>query len=88
MNYDGPMGGILVFICYLRCATVPLALKNPYITYYQLRVYLLKDAKKEVQFLVYSFYEVWEKVRCGIMGDGWTYNRQRTLINYLMVYYP
>ena len=26
---------------------------------------------------------IWEKVGCTIMGDGWTDNRQRTLINFL-----
>ena len=56
-------------------------------TYYQLRVNLLKDAKKEVQLLVNSYREAWEKVGCTIMGDGWTDNRRRTLINF-MVYCP
>ena len=50
-------------------------------SYYQLRVNLLKDAKKEVQLLVDSYCEAWPKVGCTIMGDGWTNNRQRTLIN-------
>ena len=56
-------------------------------TYYQLRVNLLKDVKKEVQLLVNFYREAWVKVRCTIMGDGWTDNRQRTLINF-MVYCP
>ena len=56
-------------------------------TYYQLRVNLLKHAKKEVQLLVDSYREAWAKVGCTIMGDGWTDNRQRTLINF-MVYCP
>ena len=43
-------------------------------TYYQLRVNLLKDAKKEVQLLVDSYSEAWAKVGCTIMGDGWTDN--------------
>ena len=33
-------------------------------TYYQLRVNLLKDVKKEVQSLVDSYLEAWEKVGC------------------------
>ncbi|RVW77919.1 hypothetical protein CK203_048307 [Vitis vinifera] len=45
------------------------------------------DAKKEVQLLVDSYRAIWEKVGCTIMGDGWTDNRQRTLINFL-VYCP
>ncbi|RVW28389.1 hypothetical protein CK203_109069 [Vitis vinifera] len=55
--------------------------------YHQLRVNLLKDAKKEVQLLVDSYRAIWAKVGCTIMGDGWTDNRQRTLINFL-VYCP
>ena len=56
-------------------------------SYHQLRANLLKDAKKEVQLLVNSYREVWATIGCTIMGDGWTDNRQRTLINFL-VYYP
>ena len=52
--------------------------------YHQLRVNLSKDAKNEVQLLVDSYRAIWEKVRCTIMGDGWTNNRQRTLINFLV----
>ncbi|RVW71235.1 hypothetical protein CK203_058830 [Vitis vinifera] len=55
--------------------------------YHQLRVNLLKDAKKEVQLLVDSYHAIWAKVGCTIMGDGWTDNRQRILINFL-VYCP
>ena len=52
-----------------------------------MRVNLLKDAKKEVQLLVNSYHEVWARVGCTIMDDGWTDNRQKTLINFL-VYCP
>ena len=45
--------------------------------YHQLRVNLLKDAKKEVQLLVDSYRAIWAKVGCTIMGDGWTDNRQK-----------
>ena len=34
-----------------------------------------------------SYHEIWAKVGCTIMDDGWTNNRQRTLINFF-VYYP
>ena len=53
-------------------------------TYYQLRVNLLKDSNKEGQLLVDSYHEVWAKVGGTIMGDGWTNNRQRTLINFMV----
>ncbi|RVW45968.1 hypothetical protein CK203_068587 [Vitis vinifera] len=45
------------------------------------------DAKKEVQLLVDSYRAIWAKVGCTIMSDGWTDNRERTLINFL-VYCP
>ena len=41
-------------------ATIGPGYKGP--TYYQLRVNLLKDVKKEVQSLVDSYLEAWEKV--------------------------
>ena len=66
-------------------ATIGPGYKGP--TYYQLRVNIFKDAEKEVHLLMDSYREAWEKVGCTIMGDGWTYNRQRTLINF-MVYCP
>ena len=52
--------------------------------YHQLQVNLLKDAKKEVQLIVNSYRVIWAKVGCTIMGDGWTNNRQKTLINFLL----
>ena len=55
--------------------------------YYQHQVDLLKDAKKEVPLLVDSYHKAWEKVGCTILDDGWTNNRQITIINF-MVYYP
>ncbi|RVW90066.1 hypothetical protein CK203_035845 [Vitis vinifera] len=52
--------------------------------YHQLRVNLIKDVKKEVLLLVDSYHGIWAKVGCTIMGDGWTNNRQKTLINFLL----
>ncbi|RVW28547.1 hypothetical protein CK203_100575 [Vitis vinifera] len=52
--------------------------------YHQLQVNLLKDAKKEVQLIVNSYRVIWAKVGCTIMGDGWTDNGQRILINFLV----
>ena len=34
-----------------------------------------------------SYLAIWAKIGCTIMGDGWTNNRQRTLVNFL-VYCP
>ena len=66
-------------------ATIGPSYKGP--TYYQLRVNLLKDVKKEVQSLEDSYLGAWEKVGCIIMNDGWPDNRHKTLINF-MVYCP
>ena len=55
--------------------------------YHQQLVNLLKDAKKEVQLLLDSYGAIRAKVGCTIIGDGWTDNRQRTLINFF-VYCP
>ena len=59
--------------------------KDP--NYDQLWVNLLKDVKKDVQLLVNSYCELQAKVKHTIMGDGWTDNRQKTLMNFL-VYCP
>ncbi|XP_031250759.1 uncharacterized protein LOC116108655 [Pistacia vera] len=56
-------------------------------TYHNLRVNLLRDAKKEVQLLVDSYKKTWENVECTLMADGWTNNSHRLLINFL-VYCP
>ena len=65
--------------------TIGPGYKGP--NYHKLLVNLLKDAKKEVQLLVNSYCANWAKIVCTIMGNGWTNNRQRTLINF-PVYYP
>ena len=61
---------------------IGLRYKGP--NYHQLQVNILKDAKKEVQLIVNSYRVIWAKVGCTIMGDGWTDNGQRTLINFLV----
>ena len=66
-------------------STIGPGYKGP--IFYQLLVNLLKDVKKEVQLPMDSNQEAWVKVGCTIMGDGWTDNRKRTLINF-MVYCP
>ena len=63
-------------------SVIGLGYKGP--NYHQLQVNILKDIKKEVQLLVNSYCAIWAKVGCTIMGDGWTDNRQRTLINFLV----
>ncbi|KAL0294964.1 UNVERIFIED_CONTAM: hypothetical protein Sradi_6858900 [Sesamum radiatum] len=44
-------------------------------TYHELRLPLLKDAKKEVQLWVDNIRSIWAHCGCTIMGDGWTDNR-------------
>ncbi|KAG8375895.1 hypothetical protein BUALT_Bualt09G0006700 [Buddleja alternifolia] len=56
-------------------------------SYHDLRLPLLRDAKKELQLWIDNIRSLWEESGCTIMGDGWTDNRHRTLINFL-VYCP
>ncbi|GAV87820.1 LOW QUALITY PROTEIN: DUF659 domain-containing protein, partial [Cephalotus follicularis] len=56
-------------------------------SYHEIRAGLLKDCKKECQLLVETYRRNWGKNGCTIMAGGWTDNRQRTLINFL-VYCP
>lgn len=52
--------------------------------YHALRVPLLKEAKLFVQNAVDSMRSRWVESGCTIMGDGWTDNRSRSLINFLV----
>ncbi|XP_057452499.1 uncharacterized protein LOC130744326 [Lotus japonicus] len=56
-------------------------------SYHEVRVNLLEDCKKECQLLVDTYRASWAKRGCTIMADGWSDQRQRTLINFL-VYCP
>ncbi|GAV85530.1 DUF659 domain-containing protein/Dimer_Tnp_hAT domain-containing protein, partial [Cephalotus follicularis] len=56
-------------------------------SYHEIRVVLLKDCNKECQLLVETYRSNLEKNGFTIMVYGWTDNRQRTLINFL-VYCP
>ena len=55
--------------------------------FHELRVNLLGDVKKDCELLVESQRKEWAATGCTIMADGWTDQRQRTLINFL-VYCP
>ncbi|GAV87386.1 LOW QUALITY PROTEIN: DUF659 domain-containing protein, partial [Cephalotus follicularis] len=68
-------------------ATVEIGRGFKWPSYHEIRVGLLKDCKKKCQLLVETYRSNWEKNGCTIMADGWTDNRQRTLINFL-VYCP
>ena len=57
MNYDGPIGGILNFFCYFRCASMLLALRNPYSG---IRAHLVSSNRifvKSFLFLVLMFFK-------------------------------
>ncbi|XLU41322.1 hypothetical protein S245_036136, partial [Arachis hypogaea] len=56
-------------------------------SYDEMRVHLLADLKKECQFLVEGYRSSWKRTGCTLMADGWTDQRQRSLINFL-VYCP
>ncbi|KAL0406087.1 UNVERIFIED_CONTAM: hypothetical protein Slati_3922600 [Sesamum latifolium] len=49
--------------------------------------FLLKDSKKELQLWVDNIRNICIECGCTIMGDGWTDNSDRTLINFL-IYCP
>ncbi|XP_039128985.1 uncharacterized protein LOC120265161 [Dioscorea cayenensis subsp. rotundata] len=66
-------------------ACIGLGYKGP--TFHALRTNLLEESKKELQLLVDTYQSSWEDYGCTIMGDGWKYIRQRSLINFL-VYTP
>jgi len=49
--------------------------------------YYLAKAVDEVKIYVESYREIWKKTGCTLMADGWTGQKRRTLINFL-VYCP
>ncbi|XP_065865459.1 uncharacterized protein [Euphorbia lathyris] len=51
---------------------------------HEVRLPLLRQEVKKVKVGMRSYEEEWEKHGCSIMADGWTYKRQRTLINFLV----
>nr|XP_029150786.1 uncharacterized protein LOC112770498 [Arachis hypogaea] len=53
-------------------------------SYDSLRVNLLADLKRECQMVVESYRSAWKETGCTLMADGWTDQRQRTLINFLV----
>ncbi|XP_057746401.1 uncharacterized protein LOC130965656 [Arachis stenosperma] len=53
-------------------------------SYDKLRVHLLADLKRESQMLVDSYKSAWKETGCTLMADGWTDQKQRTLINFLV----
>ncbi|XP_028550349.1 uncharacterized protein LOC110098198 [Dendrobium catenatum] len=56
-------------------------------SYHKLRVNILQDCKEECKLLIDSYRRSWKEIGCTLMADGWTDNRNRTLINFL-VYCP
>ncbi|XP_072084327.1 uncharacterized protein [Arachis hypogaea] len=66
-------------------AAIGPGFKGP--SYDEMRVHLLADLKKECQLLVEGYRSSWKRTGCTLMADGWTDQRQRTLINFL-VYCP
>eukprot|EP00258_Populus_trichocarpa_P045448 XP_024461467.1 uncharacterized protein LOC112328240 [Populus trichocarpa] len=52
-----------------------------------IRGYYLAKAVDEVKIYVVTYREIWKKTGCTLMADGWTDQKRRTLINFL-VYCP
>ncbi|XP_015934899.1 uncharacterized protein LOC107460985 [Arachis duranensis] len=53
-------------------------------SYDSLRVNLLANLKRECQMVVDSYTSAWKETGCTLMADGWTDQRQRMLINFLV----
>ncbi|PKU70417.1 hypothetical protein MA16_Dca007169 [Dendrobium catenatum] len=56
-------------------------------SYHNMRVNLLRDCKEECRLLIDSYRQTWKETGCTLMANGWTDNRSRTLINFL-IYCP
>jgi hypothetical protein len=52
-----------------------------------IRDYYLAKVVDEVKIYVESYREIWKKTGCTLITDGWTDEKRRTLINFL-VYCP
>jgi hypothetical protein len=52
-----------------------------------IRGYYLAKAVDEMKIYIESYREIWKKTGCTLMADGWTNQKRRTLINFL-VYCP
>ncbi|QHO52075.1 DUF659 domain-containing protein [Arachis hypogaea] len=66
-------------------AAIGPGFKGP--SYDEMRVHLLADLKKECQLPVEGYRSSWKRTGCTLIADGWTDQRQRILINFL-VYCP
>jgi hypothetical protein len=55
--------------------------------FHSLRGYYLAKAVDEVKIFVKSYRETWKKTSYILMADGWTDQKRRTLISFL-VYCP
>ncbi|XP_052301372.1 uncharacterized protein LOC112325849 [Populus trichocarpa] len=49
-----------------------------------IRGYYLAKTVDEVKIYVKSYREIWKKTGCTLMADGWTDQKRRTLINFLL----
>ena len=48
------------------------------------RTYLLLESVEDVMLVLSEFRSSWVETGCTIMSDGWTDQRNRTLINFLV----
>ena len=46
--------------------------------------YYLTKTVDEVKIYVETYREIWKKISCTLMADGWTNQKRRTLINFLV----
>jgi hypothetical protein len=53
-------------------------------SYEDIRGNLLKNEVERVKEYLIEFKESWSKIGCTIMSDGWTDQRSRTILNFLI----
>jgi hypothetical protein len=70
---------------YYQHAINGITAKRP--IFHALRGYYLAKVIDEVKIFVESYRETWRKTGCTLMADGWTDQKRRTLLNFL-VYCP
>ncbi|XP_052305037.1 uncharacterized protein LOC112325035 [Populus trichocarpa] len=71
--------------CHRCCNSHGSGYKGPNL--HAIRGYYLAKAVDEVKIYVETYREIWKKTGCTLMADGWTDQKRRTLINFL-VYCP
>jgi hypothetical protein len=76
-------------VCYQHAIYAVTAMGSGYKgpNLYAIHGYYLAKVVNEVKIYVETYREIWKKTGCTLMDDGWTDQKRKTLINFL-VYCP